>query len=121
MSIIKTMSTGESTSITTSLAKIDTPFLLIDKAKFDTNVAFLRAKLAPHNVILRPHLKTIKSIAGAKHILEGFDSPATVSTVKEAEVFADAGYTRRTTSRSRHYWKLIVMVIEVVSNLMIHA
>ena len=87
------MSTGESTSITTSLAKIDTPFLLIDKAKFDTNVAFLRAKLAPHNVILRPHLKTIKSIAGAKHILEGFDSPATVSTVKEAEVFADAGYT----------------------------
>jgi len=93
VSIIKTMSIGESTSITTSLAKIDTPFLLIDKAKFDTNVAFLRAKLAPHNVILRPHLKTIKSIAGAKHVLESFDSPATVSTVKEAEVFADAGYT----------------------------
>ncbi|NQZ52486.1 MAG: DSD1 family PLP-dependent enzyme [Moritella sp.] len=75
------------------LAKIDTPFLLVDKAKFDTNVAFLRAKLAPHNVILRPHLKTVKSIAGAKHVLDGFDSPATVSTVKEAEAFADAGYT----------------------------
>ena len=84
---------GNTMPITTSLAKIDTPFLLVDKAKFDTNVAFLRATLAPHNVILRPHLKTVKSIAGAKHILEGFDSPATVSTVKEAEAFADAGYS----------------------------
>jgi len=93
VSIIKTMSIGKSTSITASVAKIDTPFLLVDKAKFDTNVAFLRAKLAPHHVVLRPHLKTVKSIAGAKHVLEGFDSPATVSTVKEAEAFADAGYT----------------------------
>ena len=93
MSIRKTIPIGKSTSITTSLAKIDTPFLLVDKAKFDNNVAFLREKLASHNVILRPHLKTVKSIAGAKHVLEGFDSPATVSTVKEAEVFADAGYT----------------------------
>ncbi|EDM67424.1 hypothetical protein PE36_17220 [Moritella sp. PE36] len=94
--IEQTMPIGKYMSITTSLAKIDTPFLLVDKAKFDTNVAFLRAKLAPHNVILRPHLKTVKSIAGAKHVLEGFDSPATVSTVKEAEAFADAGYTNLT-------------------------
>ncbi|WP_293138501.1 DSD1 family PLP-dependent enzyme [Moritella sp.] len=84
---------GNTMLIGKCLAKIDTPFLLVDKAKFDTNVAFLRAKLAPHNVILRPHLKTVKSIAGAKHVLDGFDSPATVSTVKEAEAFADAGYT----------------------------
>jgi len=82
--------------MTTSLAKKDTPFLLVDKAKFDSNVAFLSAKLAPHNVILRPHLKTVKSIAGAKHVLADFDSPATVSTVKEAEVFAEAGYTNLT-------------------------
>jgi len=93
MTIRKTMSSGLSTSITTSLAKKDTPFLLVDKAKFDSNVAFLRAKLAPHKVILRPHLKTVKSIAGAKHVLADFDSPATVSTVKEAEAFADAGYS----------------------------
>jgi len=93
MTIRKTVSIGQSTSITTNLAKKDTPFLLVDKAKFDSNVAFLRAKLAPHNVILRPHLKTVKSIAGAKHVLADFDSPATVSTVKEAEAFADAGYS----------------------------
>lgn len=80
----------------TKLASIDTPFLFVDKAKFDTNVGFLRAKLAPFKVILRPHLKTVKSIAGAKHVLTGFDSPATVSTVKEAEAFAEAGYTNLT-------------------------
>lgn len=79
--------------IGTHLAKLDTPFLLVDKAKFDTNVAFLREKLAPYDVVLRPHLKTVKSIAGAKHVLANFDSPATVSTVKEAEAFAEAGYT----------------------------
>ncbi|MEH6452157.1 MAG: DSD1 family PLP-dependent enzyme [Psychromonas sp.] len=80
-------------SISTCLAKIDTPFLFIDKAKFDANVFSLRAKLAPYDVVLRPHLKTVKSIEGARHVLADFNSPATVSTVKEAEVFADAGYT----------------------------
>jgi D-serine deaminase-like pyridoxal phosphate-dependent protein len=80
-------------SIGTCLAKIDTPFLLVDKAKFDANVFYLREKLAPHDVLLRPHLKTVKSIAGARYVLENFDSPATVSTVKEAEAFAGAGYT----------------------------
>ena len=82
--------------INQNLAKIDTPFLLIDKTKFDTNILSLRTKLAPHNVQLRPHLKTVKSIAGANHVLENFNSPATVSTVKEAEAFASAGYTNLT-------------------------
>ncbi|GLS90204.1 alanine racemase [Psychromonas marina] len=80
-------------SISTCLTKIDTPFLFVDKTKFDRNVLALREKLAMHDVVLRPHLKTVKSIAGAKHLLVDFDSPATVSTVKEAEVFAGAGYT----------------------------
>ncbi|MEH6443524.1 MAG: DSD1 family PLP-dependent enzyme [Oceanospirillaceae bacterium] len=80
-------------SIDQCLAQIDTPFLLVDKAKFDANISYLRNKLTPHDVVLRPHLKTLKSIQGAKHLLQNFDSPATVSTVKEAEVFARAGYT----------------------------
>jgi len=83
-------------SLDTYLAKLDTPFLLVDKAKFDINVFSLRDKLATHNVQLRPHLKTIKSIAGAKHLLENFKSPATVSTIKEAEAFANAGYSNLT-------------------------
>jgi D-serine deaminase-like pyridoxal phosphate-dependent protein len=80
-------------SISTCLAKIETPFLLVDKVKLDKNIFNLKSKLMPHNVILRPHLKTIKSIEGARHVLENYDAPATVSTVKEAEVFAQAGYT----------------------------
>jgi len=83
-------------SLTTSLANIDTPFLLVDKAKFDLNVLSLRTKIADHGVLLRPHLKTLKSIAGVKHLLQRYDSPATVSTVKEAEAFALAGYRNLT-------------------------
>jgi len=83
-------------SMSTDLQTIDTPFLLVDKTKFDRNITALRVKLAPFDVLLRPHLKTVKSIAGARHVLEGFNAPATVSTVKEAEAFADAGYTNLT-------------------------
>jgi len=75
------------------LTAIDTPFLLVDKTKFDRNVTALKVKLSPFNVELRPHLKTVKSIAGVRHVLDDFNSPATVSTVKEAEAFAEAGYT----------------------------
>lgn len=76
-----------------SMQAIDTPFLLVDKLKFDANIIRLREKLAPHKVSLRPHLKTVKSIEAAGHILASLDSPATVSTVREAEAFAEAGYT----------------------------
>ncbi len=79
-----------------NLTKIDTPFLLIDKKKFDKNIVSLSTKLAPHDVQFRPHLKTVKSIQGAKYLLENFNSPATVSTLKEAEVFATVGYTNLT-------------------------
>jgi len=75
------------------LTAINTPFLLVDKTKFDRNVTALKVKLSPFNVELRPHLKTVKSIAGVRHVLDDFNSPATVSTVKEAEAFAEAGYT----------------------------
>ncbi len=76
-----------------SMQAIDTPFLLVDKLKFDANIIRLREKLAPHKVSLRPHLKTVKSIEAAGYILASFDAPATVSTVREAEAFAEAGYT----------------------------
>jgi D-serine deaminase-like pyridoxal phosphate-dependent protein len=91
--------TSTQTRIQTStqqIQNIDTPFLLVDKTKFNTNISRLRDRLAPHHVSLRPHLKTVKSIAAAKHILADFDAPATVSTVREAETFAEAGYTNLT-------------------------
>ncbi|WP_028865410.1 DSD1 family PLP-dependent enzyme [Psychromonas aquimarina] len=78
------------------LQSIDTPFLLIDKPKFEANIVALRLRLKPFQVQLRPHLKTVKSVEGAKHVLPDFESPAVVSTLREAEVFAQAGYRNLT-------------------------
>ncbi|MFT7619506.1 MAG: D-serine deaminase-like pyridoxal phosphate-dependent protein [Planctomycetota bacterium] len=75
-----------------SAEKVDTPFLLLEKEKFENNVARLRSRIEKFGVTLRPHLKTAKSIEAAKHILPDKSSPLTVSTLREAEAFAEAGY-----------------------------
>lgn len=70
------------------LHNIQTPALLLDRAKFERNVARLKERLAGLGVPLRPHMKTAKSV----DILRLMAPEAiTVSTLKEAEVFADAG------------------------------
>ncbi|MGK6320334.1 alanine racemase [Sphingomonas sp. DT-204] len=72
-------------------AELETPTLLLDRERLDHNLARMRRHLArfPH-VRLRPHLKTAKSVEVARLATDG---PITVSTLKEAEVFADAGYS----------------------------
>ncbi|MFT8244142.1 DSD1 family PLP-dependent enzyme [Roseomonas sp. BN140053] len=73
------------------LGELPTPQLVLDEARMLRNVARLRARLAPHGVSLRPHLKTVKSVEVARRVLAGGNGPATVSTLQEAEVFAAAG------------------------------
>jgi D-serine deaminase-like pyridoxal phosphate-dependent protein len=73
------------------LAALPTPSLVLDEAKMLANVARLRGRLEALGAPLRPHLKTAKSIEVARRVLAGGDGPATVSTLKEAEVFAAAG------------------------------
>src|SRR3712207_6377420 len=73
------------------LSTLPTPQLVLDEARMLRNIARLRSRLAPHGVTLRPHLKTAKSVEVARHVLTGGTGPATVSTLKEAEVFAAAG------------------------------
>ena len=73
------------------LAGLATPNLVLDETRMLRNIAGLRRRLAPHGVTLRPHLKTVKSIDAARRILAGGAGPATVSTLKEAEIFAAAG------------------------------
>ena len=70
------------------LNDIPTPALLLDRPKFERNLARLKERLARLGVPLRPHMKTAKSV-DVLHLM----TPAaiTVSTLKEAEVFADAG------------------------------
>jgi D-serine deaminase-like pyridoxal phosphate-dependent protein len=73
------------------LAALPTPSLVLDEAKMLANVARLRGRLEALGAPLRPHLKTAKSVEVARRVLAGGDGPATVSTLKEAEVFAAAG------------------------------
>jgi D-serine deaminase-like pyridoxal phosphate-dependent protein len=70
------------------LNTLPTPALLLDRPKFERNVARLQQRLGGLGVPLRPHMKTAKSV----DILRLMAPAAiTVSTLKEAEVFADAG------------------------------
>ncbi|MFE0755053.1 DSD1 family PLP-dependent enzyme [Inquilinus sp. NPDC058860] len=73
------------------LHAVETPGLVLDEGRMLRNIERLRSRLQPLNVALRPHLKTAKSIEVARRVLTGGDGPATVSTLKEAEVFAAAG------------------------------
>ena len=75
------------------LDEVETPALVLDVAKLERNVARLTARLESLGVGLRPHVKTAKSIDVAKRLFPGGRGPVTVSTIKEAEYFADAGLT----------------------------
>ncbi|WP_236783972.1 DSD1 family PLP-dependent enzyme [Azospirillum humicireducens] len=73
------------------LMDVGTPCLLLDRDRMDRNVRRLRQRLDRLGVTLRPHLKTAKSVDAAQQVMMSPSGPATVSTLKEAEQFADAG------------------------------
>jgi D-serine deaminase-like pyridoxal phosphate-dependent protein len=74
------------------LADLETPALLLDRARMDANIARMNAAVARHGVALRPHLKTAKSAEVARAMTKGWSGAVTVSTLKEAEQFFAAGY-----------------------------
>src|SRR5687767_10799919 len=59
----------------------------------DRNIARLGAHLGRLGVPLRPHFKTAKSLEIARRMSGGGTGPAAVSTLREAEVLADAGFS----------------------------
>lgn len=73
------------------LDDLETPCLLLDAGRLRANVAGLRGHLDRLGVTLRPHLKTAKSLDVARVAMAGPGGPATVSTLREAEYFADGG------------------------------
>ncbi len=73
------------------ITELDTPALLIDKAKLLKNIARAKASCAKLGVHWRPHLKTHKCAEIAALQLETPEGPATVSTLKEAEFFFSHG------------------------------
>lgn len=74
-----------------TLRDLDTPCLVLDVERMDRNVARLRTRLDALGVTLRPHLKTSKCIEVARRVMPSPAGPATVSTLREASRFAEAG------------------------------
>jgi D-serine deaminase-like pyridoxal phosphate-dependent protein len=70
---------------------VQTPALILDEARMQRNIDRLAAHIAAKGGVLRPHLKTVKSVEIAKRLLSNGNGPATVSTLAEAEIFAEMG------------------------------
>ncbi|WHT00714.1 MAG: threo-3-hydroxy-D-aspartate ammonia-lyase [Pantoea stewartii] len=71
---------------------LTTPYLLLDKVKFRRNIRRLYDHIDSLHCQIRPHLKTLRTVQSAPWLLRDRASPATVSTLAEAEAFAAAGY-----------------------------
>lgn len=80
------------TSTVHALIDPDTPFAVVDEAKALRNAQRLRAHLDRLGVVQRPHVKTAKSVPAALMMHGDQPGPITVSTLAEAEGFADAGF-----------------------------
>ncbi len=65
-----------------------TPCLVLDRTILERNIETMGDALARHDVMLRPHMKTAKSIEVARLALAGRTTGITVSTLAEAEYFA---------------------------------
>ena len=76
-----------------SMQVLSTPCLLLDRTRLTRNVKRMRDRAADLGISLRPHLKTAKSVEAAAFVLGPSPGPATVSTLREAEVFGANGFT----------------------------
>jgi D-serine deaminase-like pyridoxal phosphate-dependent protein len=74
-----------------TLDALQTPCLLLDEARLRANVDRMKAHLAGLGVGFRPHLKTAKSLDVARIAMTNPEGPAMVSTLREAEYFAEGG------------------------------
>jgi D-serine deaminase-like pyridoxal phosphate-dependent protein len=75
------------------LHDVRTPAFIVNLPQFEANCRVARAIADRLGVRLRPHVKTHKTVEGARLQLGARDGPVTVSTPAEAAFFADAGFT----------------------------
>lgn len=76
----------------TALSELGTPTLVLDADRMARNIARMQGALGRHGVRLRTHVKTCKSVPVALAVAGGSPGPITVSTLREAEQFAAAGF-----------------------------
>ncbi len=74
------------------ISELPTPCLILDHDKLNSNITMMNARMRGHGVLLRPHVKTAKSLDVARLINNGDTGPITVSTLKEAEYFFSGGF-----------------------------
>lgn len=79
-----------------TVQELVTPALLLDQNKLDRNLKRLSEQAKAQGVVLRPHMKTAKSIDVARRAFPNGPGPITVSTLAEAEYFAGQGFTDMT-------------------------
>jgi len=75
-----------------TLADLPTPALLLDLDRLDANLSRMAERCAALGVALRPHLKTHKCVEVAERQRRLGARGATVSTLYEAQVFANHGF-----------------------------
>lgn len=73
------------------LADLPTPCLVLDRPRLERNLERMQARMEALGVSLRPHLKTAKSADIAGRAIGLGARGITVSTLKEARYFLDAG------------------------------
>lgn len=73
------------------LNDLETPALILDRSKLDRNLERMHAHIRGLGGVLRPHVKTAKSIDVIRRALRNTHGGITVSTLKEAEYFLAHG------------------------------
>jgi D-serine deaminase-like pyridoxal phosphate-dependent protein len=77
---------------TQTIDDLPTPALILDRAVLRRNLKRMSDRLSAAGVMLRPHLKTAKSVIIGRMAVEGHDGRITVSTLAEARYFAQGGF-----------------------------
>lgn len=70
---------------------LPTPALLLDDTRMERNIRRLSTRLAAHGVGFRLHAKTLKCLEAGRRAMTTPEGPVAVSTLAEAEWFADGG------------------------------
>jgi len=74
------------------LSDMVTPALMLDEGRVRANIARLRGRLEALGVGFRPHVKTAKCLEVVRMLTAGGVTGLTVSTLREAEEMAAAGF-----------------------------
>jgi D-serine deaminase-like pyridoxal phosphate-dependent protein len=76
-----------------TIATLSTPAFLVDLDRVEANTVRMHEKASRSGVHFRPHVKTHKTLEIARMQGRGEPLPITVSTLAEAEFFADGGFS----------------------------